>query len=55
MEGLGIYFAKEPHRPDVTNSLVYIEVMNFYGSQPCYASRERQYYGLIELEYRAFV
>ena len=30
IEGLSIYFAKEPHRPQVTNSLVYIEVINFF-------------------------
>ena len=29
IEAFGIYFVKEPHRPHVTNSLVYIEVINF--------------------------
>ena len=29
IEGLGIYFAKEPHRPQVTNSPVYIEDYKF--------------------------
>ena len=28
-DGLGIYFAKEPHRPQVTYLIVYIEVINF--------------------------
>ena len=54
-EGLGIYFAKEPHRPQVTNSFVYNEVINFCGSQPCSPSREHWYYGFIELEHRTFV
>ena len=49
-ERLGIYFAKEPHRPQVTNSPVYIEVIKFCGSQPCSPSREQRYYGLIELK-----
>ena len=30
IEGLGIYFAKEPHQPQVTNSVVYIEVIIFF-------------------------
>ena len=55
IEGLGIYFAKEPHRPQVTNSPVYIEVINFCESQPCSPSREQRYYGLIELEPRTSV
>ena len=29
IKGLGIYFAREPYRPQVINSLVYIEVINF--------------------------
>ena len=52
IEGLGIYFAKEPHRPQVTNSPVYIEVIIFCGSQPCFPSRKQRYYGLIELKPR---
>ena len=55
IEGLGIYFAKEFHRPHVTNSLLYIEVMNFCGSQQCSPSREQRYCGLIELENKTFV
>ena len=55
IEGLGIYFAKEPHRPHVTKSLLYIEVKNFCGSQPCSPSREQRYYGIIELEHKTFV
>ena len=49
-EGLGIYFAKEPHRPEVTNSLVCIEALNFCVPQPCSPSREQRYYDLIELK-----
>ena len=49
IEGLGIYFAKEPHHPQFTNSPMYIEVINFCGSQPCSTSRGQRYYGLIEL------
>ena len=52
LEGLNKYCAKEPHRPQVTNSPAYIEVINFCGSQPCSPSREQRYYGLIELEPR---
>ena len=55
IEGLGIYFAKEPLRSQVTNSLVYIEVINFCGSQPCSPSCEQRYYGLIKLEPRTSV
>ena len=55
IEGLGVYFAKKPHRPQVTNSLVYIEVIKFCGSQPCSPSREQRFYGLIELEPRTSV
>ena len=29
IEGLGIYFAEEPYRPQVTISPLYIEVLNF--------------------------
>ena len=54
IEWLGIHFAKEPHRPQVTNSPVYIEVINFCGSQPCFPSRKQRYHGLIELKPRTF-
>ena len=53
IKGLGIRFAKESHHPQVTNSPVYIEVINFCGSQPCFPSREQRYYGLIELKPRS--
>ena len=55
IKGLGIYFAKDRHHPQVTKSLVYIEVINFCGSQPCFPSRGQRYYGLIELEPRTSV
>ena len=55
IKGLGIYFAKDPYRPQVSNSPVYIEVINFCGSQPCSPSREQRYYGLIELKPRTYV
>ena len=48
-------FCKRTRRPQVTNSLVYIEVINFCGSQPCSPSRGQRYYGLIELEPRTSV
>ena len=46
-----IGFAIERHRPHLTNSIVYSEVIKFCGSQPCSSSREQRYYGLIELEH----
>ena len=52
---LGIYFAKEPHRPQIADSHVYLEVINFCGSQPCSTSREQRYYGLIDLKPRTSV
>ena len=52
---LGIYFAKEPHRPQAANSPAYLEVINFCGSQPCSPSREQRYYGLIELKPRTSI
>ena len=55
IEELGIYFAKEPRRPQGTSSFVYIEVINFCGPQPCSPSREQRYYGLFELEPRTSV
>ena len=55
MEGLGIYFAKETHQPHVTNSVVYIEDINFCGSQPCSPSPGQRFYGLIEMEHRTSV
>ena len=55
IKGLGIYFAKDPHRPQVANSPAYIEVINFCGSQPCFPSREQRYYGLFELKPRTSV
>ena len=52
IEGLGIYFAKEPYRPRVINSLVYLEVRKLCGPQPCSPSCEQRYYGLYELKLR---
>ena len=55
IEGSGIFFAKETHRPQVTNSPMYIEVINFCGSQPCSSSRGQRCYGIIELKPRTSV
>ena len=46
---------KNPHRPQVANSPLYLEVINFCGSQPCSASREQRYYGLIQLKPRTSI